>query len=167
MKFSAAAVAAGPKQRRRRRKRKEGGVGTLCRKKRNLTTEQTRLLEMSFGHEHKLASARKDRLAAELGLDPRQVAVWFQNRRARWKSKQLEGGYSCLKDSHDINMLEKCRLEAEVIFGIPFLLFRLLQLLLLLHQTFRSIIDIYIYVWFDFRRSSNLESSWRKQRRRS
>lgn len=122
MKISAAVAAAGPKQRRRSRKRKEGGAGILCRKKRHLTTEQMRLLEMNFGHEHKLASARKDRLAAELGLDPRQVAVWFQNRRARWKSKQLEGEYSRLKASHGINMLEKCRLEAEVIFGIPFLL---------------------------------------------
>lgn len=137
MKISAAVAAAGPKQRRRSRKRKEGGAGILCRKKRHLTNEQTRLLEMSFGHEQKLASARKDRLAAELGLDPRQVAVWFQNRRARWKSKQLEGEYSRLKASRDIIMLEKCRLEAEVIFGIPFLLlFRLLQLVLLLHQTF-------------------------------
>lgn len=78
------------------------------------------LLEQNFGHEHKLESERKDKLAAELCLDPRQVAVWFQNRRARWKNKKLEEEYSNLKKSHDATTLEKCHLESEVY--IPLLL---------------------------------------------
>ncbi|KAF7828825.1 homeobox-leucine zipper protein ATHB-40 [Senna tora] len=77
--------------------------------------EQVNLLELNFGSEHKLESERKDRLASELGLDPRQVAVWFQNRRARWKNKKLEEEYSTLKKLHDSTILEKCRLETEVL----------------------------------------------------
>ncbi|KAA8540082.1 hypothetical protein F0562_026774 [Nyssa sinensis] len=38
---------------------------------------------------------------SELGLQPRQVAIWFQNKRARWKSKQIEQDYSVLKANYD------------------------------------------------------------------
>lgn len=107
------------KQPKRRRKKSKGalasgdGSNSLFRK-RKLTDEQVNMLEMSFGDEHKLESERKDRLAAELGLDPRQVAVWFQNRRARWKNKRLEEEYNKLKNSHDNVVVDKCRLESEV-----------------------------------------------------
>lgn len=83
-------------------------------KKRKLNQEQVTLLELNFGNEHKLESDRKDRIASEVGLDPRQVAVWFQNRRARWKNKKLEEEYSRLKSLHEIVVLDKCRLESEV-----------------------------------------------------
>ncbi|VFR00902.1 unnamed protein product [Cuscuta campestris] len=73
------------------------------------------MLERSFVDEHKLESDRKDRLASELGLDPRQVAVWFQNRRARWKSKKLEGEYCRLKAELETTVVEKCRLESQVL----------------------------------------------------
>ncbi|KAJ9564291.1 hypothetical protein OSB04_000257 [Centaurea solstitialis] len=102
------------KPRRRRKKSKADGSGGGMRK-RKLSDEQVNLLEQNFGNEHKLESERKDRLASELGLDPRQVAVWFQNRRARWKSKKLEEEYSKLKSEHDSTVLEKCRLETEVL----------------------------------------------------
>lgn len=72
------------------------------------------LLELNFGNEHKLESEKKDRLASELGLDPRQVAVWFQNRRARWKNKKLEEEYSNLKKEHDSTVSENRKLESEV-----------------------------------------------------
>ncbi|KAF5739627.1 Homeobox-leucine zipper protein HAT5 [Tripterygium wilfordii] len=70
-------------------------------KKRRLTAEQVHLLENSFELENKLEPERKSQLAKDLGLQPRQVAVWFQNRRARWKTKQLERDYDLLKSSYD------------------------------------------------------------------
>lgn len=73
----------------------------LPEKKRRLTSEQVHLLEKSFEEENKLEPERKTQLAKKLGLQPRQVAVWFQNRRARWKTKQLERDYDVLKASYD------------------------------------------------------------------
>lgn len=58
-------------------------------------------MEKSFEEENKLEPERKTQLAKKLGLQPRQVAVWFQNRRARWKTKQLERDFDVLKSSYD------------------------------------------------------------------
>ncbi|XP_054798916.1 homeobox-leucine zipper protein HAT5-like [Prosopis cineraria] len=73
----------------------------LPEKKRRLTSAQVLLLEKSFEEENKLEPERKIQLAKKLGLQPRQVAVWFQNRRARWKTKQIERDYDVLKSSYD------------------------------------------------------------------
>ena len=70
-------------------------------KKRRLTSEQVQFLERNFEVENKLEPERKVQLAKELGLQPRQVAIWFQNRRARFKTKQLEKEYGTLKASYD------------------------------------------------------------------
>ncbi|KAM5575573.1 homeobox-leucine zipper protein ATHB-6-like [Rosa sericea] len=70
-------------------------------KKRRLSSHQVKALEISFEVENKLEPERKVKLAEELGLEPRQVAIWFQNRRARWKTKQLERDYSVLKGDYD------------------------------------------------------------------
>ncbi|KAG8383566.1 hypothetical protein BUALT_Bualt04G0026900 [Buddleja alternifolia] len=70
-------------------------------KKRRLRVDQVKALEKNFEVESKLEPERKVKLAQDLGLQPRQVAVWFQNRRARWKTKQLERDYGVLKASFD------------------------------------------------------------------
>ncbi|KAJ8492185.1 hypothetical protein OPV22_013906 [Ensete ventricosum] len=99
----------GERRARRRRKKAKGDA-----KKRRLNDEQAKLLEMRFGEDKKLELGRKLRLATELGLDPKQIAVWFQNRRARDKSKQVEEAYLKLKPVHDVAVVEKCHLENEV-----------------------------------------------------
>ncbi|KAL8533921.1 hypothetical protein ACS0TY_010085 [Phlomoides rotata] len=70
-------------------------------KKRRLSSDQVQFLEKSFEVENKLEPERKVELAKELGLQPRQVAIWFQNRRARYKTKVLEKEYDSLKASYD------------------------------------------------------------------
>ncbi|XP_042500529.1 homeobox-leucine zipper protein HAT5 [Macadamia integrifolia] len=94
----------------------------LPEKKRRLTPDQVHLLEKSFEAENKLEPERKTQLAKKLGLQPRQVAVWFQNRRARWKTKQLERDYDILKSSYESLLSdyesilkEKEKLKAEVV----------------------------------------------------
>ncbi|KAF7839914.1 homeobox-leucine zipper protein ATHB-6 [Senna tora] len=74
---------------------------SFCEKKRRLSVDQVKALEKNFEVENKLEPERKVKLAQELGLQPRQVAVWFQNRRARWKTKQLERDYAILKANYD------------------------------------------------------------------
>lgn len=73
----------------------------LGEKKRRLNLEQVKALEKSFELGNKLEPDRKRQLARALGLQPRQVAIWFQNRRARWKSKQVEQDYTSLKADYD------------------------------------------------------------------
>ncbi|RVX11919.1 hypothetical protein VitviT2T_012623 [Vitis vinifera] len=83
-------------------------------KKKRLTNEQLESLERSFQEEIKLEPDRKMKLARELGLQPRQIAVWFQNRRARWKTKELERLYDVLKQEYDLMSKEKQKLQEEV-----------------------------------------------------
>ncbi|MCO5603634.1 hypothetical protein L7F22_057785 [Adiantum nelumboides] len=75
-------------------------------KKRRLTVDQVQYLEMSFNMDLKLEPERKALIAKQLGLQPRQVAIWFQNRRARWKNKQLEQDHEALKASYDAKVQE-------------------------------------------------------------
>ncbi|KAI4388716.1 hypothetical protein MLD38_001021 [Melastoma candidum] len=78
-----------------------GGEGGRVEKRRRLSVDQVKSLERSFEKQNKLETERKSQLAEELGLQPKQVAIWFQNRRARWKSKQLERDYGVLKSGYD------------------------------------------------------------------
>lgn len=70
--------------------------------KRRFTDEQIKFLEFMFESESRPESRVKQQLASELGLEPRQVAIWFQNRRARLKTKQIEKEYGVLKASYDV-----------------------------------------------------------------
>ncbi|KAK7245005.1 hypothetical protein RIF29_39835 [Crotalaria pallida] len=83
-------------------------------KKRRLTISQIESLEKSFQEEIKLEPNRKMKLSKELGLEPRQIAVWFQNRRTRWKAKQLESMYDSLKQEFHVISKEKQKLQDEV-----------------------------------------------------
>jgi homeobox-leucine zipper protein len=79
---------------------------TTSRKKKNkikrrFSDEQIKSLETMFESETRLEPRKKMQLARELGLQPRQVAIWFQNKRARWKSKQLERDYSMLRANYN------------------------------------------------------------------
>ncbi|CAA2986078.1 homeobox-leucine zipper ATHB-6-like [Olea europaea subsp. europaea] len=91
----------------------EGCVEELGQKKRRLNVDQVKALEKNFELENKLEPDRKVKLAQELGLQPRQVAVWFQNRRARWKTKQLERDYGLLKASYDSLKLNYETLQSD------------------------------------------------------
>ncbi|KAL1212137.1 Homeobox-leucine zipper protein ATHB-12 [Cardamine amara subsp. amara] len=65
------------------------------------TEDQIKSLELIFESETRLEPRKKVKLARELGLQPRQVAIWFQNKRARWKSKQLEKEYNILRINYN------------------------------------------------------------------
>ncbi|XP_042449857.1 homeobox-leucine zipper protein HOX4-like isoform X1 [Zingiber officinale] len=95
------------------------GQSSLGEKKRRLSVDQVKALEKNFETENKLDPERKVRLAQEVGLQPRQVAIWFQNRRARWKTKQLERDYAVLKARHDALKLDfdALRQEKEALEG--------------------------------------------------
>lgn len=90
-----------------------GGSLALGEKKRRLSIDQVKALEKNFEVENKLEPERKVKLAHELGLQPRQVAVWFQNRRARWKTKQLERDYGVLKAEYDSLLLDHEALKRD------------------------------------------------------
>ncbi|KAL0795426.1 hypothetical protein Bca101_066803 [Brassica carinata] len=80
-------------------------------KKRKLTPIQMRLLEESFEEEKRLEPDRKLWLTERLGLQPSQVAIWFQNRRARFKTRQLELDCDSLKASY-----AKLKTDRDILF---------------------------------------------------
>ncbi|XP_028780463.1 homeobox-leucine zipper protein HAT7 [Neltuma alba] len=99
----------------------DDGSVQIGEKKKRLNMEQVKALEKSFEVGNKLEPERKLELAKALGLQPRQIAIWFQNRRARWKTKNLEKEYESLKkqfealkaDNNALN-LQNQKLHAEL-----------------------------------------------------
>lgn len=85
----------------------------LGEKKKRLNLEQVKALEKSFELGNKLEPERKIQLAKALGLQPRQVAIWFQNRRARWKTKQLEKDYEVLKKQFEALKTDNDALQTQ------------------------------------------------------
>ncbi|KAI4378474.1 hypothetical protein MLD38_015951 [Melastoma candidum] len=84
------------------------------RKKLRLSKEQSAFLEESFKEHSTLNPKQKIALAKELNLRPRQVEVWFQNRRARTKLKQTEIDCEYLKRCCEILTEENRRLQKEL-----------------------------------------------------
>ncbi|KAI3883349.1 hypothetical protein MKW92_039595 [Papaver armeniacum] len=104
----------------------------MTRKKTMLTSDQVNALERSFQEEieleqqqpagrttelrknrAKMEPERKVKLSKELGLHPRQVSIWFQNRRAKLKGKQLEQLYNRLQKDYEIISRENQHLHQE------------------------------------------------------
>ncbi|CAL5413764.1 unnamed protein product [Camellia sinensis] len=81
--------------------------------KRRLNLEQMKTLEKNFELGNKLEFKRKMQLARALGLQPRQIAIWFQNRRAWWKTKQLEKDYDVLKRQFDAIKADNDALQSQ------------------------------------------------------
>ncbi|OVA13081.1 Homeobox domain [Macleaya cordata] len=86
----------------------------LTRKKLRLSKEQSAFLEESFKEHNTLNPKQKLALAKQLNLRPRQVEVWFQNRRARTKLKQTEVDCEYLKRCCETLTEENRRLQKEL-----------------------------------------------------
>ncbi|KAI3961336.1 hypothetical protein MKX01_007050 [Papaver californicum] len=92
------------------------------RRNTRLSSEQVDALERSFQEEIELGQQlgatvdeRKMKLSRDLGMHFRQVAVWYQNRRARLKRKKTEQLYNVLKHDFGSVSRENQHLQQEVI----------------------------------------------------
>ncbi|CBI29502.3 hypothetical protein AAG906_033631 [Vitis piasezkii] len=88
--------------------------GDTSRKKLRLSKDQSAILEENFKEHNTLNPKQKLALAKQLNLRPRQVEVWFQNRRARTKLKQTEVDCEFLKRCCENLTEENRRLQKEV-----------------------------------------------------
>nr|GMC87276.1 homeobox-leucine zipper protein HAT4-like [Ipomoea batatas] len=88
--------------------------GEASRKKLRLNKDQSAILEETFKEHNTLNPKQKLGLAKRLGLRPRQVEVWFQNRRARTKLKQTEVDCEVLKRCCENLTEENRRLHKEI-----------------------------------------------------
>ncbi|CAI5460657.1 unnamed protein product [Closterium sp. Yama58-4] len=62
----------------------------MKRKRPRFAEDQLAHLEAHFAVEQELTPASKKQLAARLGVKPRQVCVWFQNRKVRQRTRERE-----------------------------------------------------------------------------
>jgi homeobox-leucine zipper protein len=84
------------------------------RKKLRLCKDQSFVLEESFKQHSTLNPNQKQGLAQRLNLQPRQIEVWFQNRRARTKVKQTEVEIEMMKKYSEAITEENRRLKKEI-----------------------------------------------------
>ncbi|MED6134749.1 hypothetical protein PIB30_039838 [Stylosanthes scabra] len=101
---------------RKRNEREDGEDedAETSRKKLRLSKDQSAILEDTFKDHNTLNPKQKLALAKQLGLRPRQVEVWFQNRRARTKLKQTEVDCEVLKRCCENLTEENRKLQREV-----------------------------------------------------
>ncbi|KAL4367981.1 hypothetical protein GQ457_05G000130 [Hibiscus cannabinus] len=92
----------------------DAAAAAASRKKLRLSKEQSLVLEETFKEHSTLNPKQKLALAKQLNLRPRQVEVWFQNRRARTKLKQTEVDCEYLKRCCENLTHKNRRLHKEV-----------------------------------------------------
>ncbi|KAL3833075.1 hypothetical protein ACJIZ3_007811 [Penstemon smallii] len=92
----------------------DDGGDAAGRKKLRLSKEQATVLEQMFKSHNTLNPKQKLALAKQLNLRPRQVEVWFQNRRARTKLKQTEVDCEYMRRCCENLTEENRRLQREV-----------------------------------------------------
>ena len=85
--------------------------------KKRFSDEQIKSLEVMFRSDSRPESRTKQQLAGEVGLQPRQVAIWFQNRRARSRTKQIEREYNILKSRYNtlVSNIESLKRENQAL----------------------------------------------------
>lgn len=110
--------------------------GKMKNHPRRFSDDQIKSLESIFKKESKLDPRKKLQIARDVGLQPRQVGIWFQNKRARWKSKKIEQEYNLLRSNYDDLSLrfhdlkgENMSLEMQVSLYIYIFFFHLLLLI--------------------------------------